>query len=255
MGSCVLLIPKAGVLSSISNDVRVLPCVISGAKFIEFPVSYGYSDLKVFQRKGEEVPSQVVWMTGNIGDLDHLFWKEIKRSYNFIVASGIYFCRLDPTRLIDPEVVASANDPMVPPRISLANHAKLIPYPTMAGESVSLPLCLSLTEFHVIIAYADRVKAVNLLDDQPVFSRGIRDVLGGMQMGGVYRDPVEGCLWLYSSTTLCQLTVDHEDWRIWRIYLDRKEFKEARKHCKVRVYVIYVNLQCLFVYRRWNNWM
>ncbi|VDK35185.1 unnamed protein product, partial [Taenia asiatica] len=183
---------------------------LSGAKFIEFPVSYGYSDLKVFQRKGEEVPSQVVWMT----------------------ASGIYFCRLDPSRLIDPEVVASANDPMTPLRISLASHAKLIPYPTMAGESVSLPLCISLTEFHVVIAYADRVKAVNLLDDCPVFSRGIRDVLGGVQIGGVHRDPVEGCLWLYSSTALCQLTVDHEDWRIWRIYLDRKEFKEARKHCK-----------------------
>ncbi|KAL5967888.1 hypothetical protein TSMEX_004392 [Taenia solium] len=183
---------------------------LSGAKFIEFPVSYGYSDLKVFQRKGEEVPNQVVWMT----------------------ASGIYFCRLDPSRLIDPEVVASANDPMTPLRISLASHAKLIPYPTMAGESVSLPLCISLTEFHVVIAYADRVKAVNLLDDRPVFSRGIRDVLGGVQIGGVCRDPVEGCLWLYSSTVLCQLTVDHEDWRIWRIYLDRKEFKEARKHCK-----------------------
>ncbi|KAL5111578.1 hypothetical protein TcWFU_002455 [Taenia crassiceps] len=183
---------------------------LSGAKFIEFPVSYGYSDLKVFQRKDEEVPSQVAWMT----------------------ASGIYFCRLDPARLIDPEVIASANDPMTPLRISLASHAKLIPYPAIVGESVSLPLCISLTEFHVVIAYADRVKAVNLLDDRPVFSRSIRDVLGGMQLGGVYRDPVEGCLWLYSSTALCQLTVDHEDRRIWRIYLDRKEFKEARKYCK-----------------------
>ncbi|VDM19227.1 unnamed protein product [Hydatigera taeniaeformis] len=196
-----------------------------GAKFIEFPGSYGYSDLKVFQKKGEEVPSQVVWMTGDSGVLDRLFREEL-------APSGIYFCRLDPTRLVDSEVASSANDSTTPLRISLSNYAKLIPYPTMAGESFSLPLCLSLTEFHVVIAYADRVKAVNLLDDRAVFSRSIREVLGGMQLGGVCRDPIVGCLWLYSSTALCQLTVDHEDWRVWKIHLDRKEFKEARKHCK-----------------------
>ncbi|KAH9286648.1 Vacuolar protein sorting-associated protein 18 -like protein [Echinococcus granulosus] len=183
---------------------------LSGAKFIEFPVSYGYSDLKVFHKKGEEVPSQFAWMT----------------------ASGIYFCQLDPTRLIDSEVISSASDLMTPLRISLASHAKLIPYPTMAGELASLPLCISLMEFHVVIAYADRVKAVNLLDDQPVFSQSIRDVLGGTQLSGVCRDPEEDRLWLYSSTALCQLTVDREDWRIWRIHLDRQQFKEARKYCK-----------------------
>lgn len=36
----------------------------SGAKCIEFPVSFGYSDLKVYQKKNDEVPSQFAWMTG-----------------------------------------------------------------------------------------------------------------------------------------------------------------------------------------------
>nr|VZI32571.1 unnamed protein product [Spirometra erinaceieuropaei] len=37
----------------------------AGSKCIEFPMSYGYSDLKVYQRPEDEVPSRFAWMTAS----------------------------------------------------------------------------------------------------------------------------------------------------------------------------------------------
>ena len=122
---------------------------------------------------------------------------------------------------------------MVPLRISLARYVKLIRYPTMIGELISRPLCISLTDFHVIVAYTDRVKAINLLDDQPVFSENTCNALGSTLIGGACRDPASGSIFLYSGTKICQLIIDHEDLRVWKIYLERGEFNKARKHCKV----------------------
>ncbi|VDD81093.1 unnamed protein product [Mesocestoides corti] len=198
---------------------------LSGSKCVEFPGSYGYSDLKLFQKNDEEVPSQFAWMTGT---------------------SGIYFGRLDTTRLLDPVLASSTTDPTATVRISLTSQVKLIPYPTMAGESVGLPLNICLTEFHVIIAFADRVKAVNLLDERAVFSRSTLDALAGAQTGAICRDAASGLLWLHSCKTLCQLTLDHEDTRIWKIHLERDEFNDARKYCKVscRTAFLKMNFAC-----------
>ncbi|VDL61494.1 unnamed protein product [Hymenolepis diminuta] len=193
----------------------------SGAKCIEFPVSFGYSDLKVYQKKNDEVPSQFAWMT----------------------ASGIYFGKLDAKRLLDPGLLANAVNSTSPLRISLASQAKLIKYPPMAPGSVSLPICISLSEFHVIVSYSDRVKAINVLDDQAIFVQSTRDVLGTSHAMGACRDPAVGAIWLFSGSNLCQLCVEREDLRVWRILLDKQEFAEARKHCKLPEQLDAVNAQ------------
>ncbi|VDO06334.1 unnamed protein product [Rodentolepis nana] len=193
----------------------------SGAKCIEFPVSFGYSDLKVYQKKNDEVPSQFAWMT----------------------SSGIYFGKLDAKRLLDPELLSNAANSTSPLRISLANEAKLIKYPPMDPGSVSLPICISLSEFHVIVSYGDRVKAINVLDDQTIFVQSTRDVLGASHAMGACRDPAGGAIWLYSGSVLCKLCAEQEDLRVWRILLDKQKFSEARKHCKLPEQLNEVNAQ------------
>nr|CUU97575.1 hypothetical transcript [Hymenolepis microstoma] len=193
----------------------------SGAKCIEFPVHFGYSDLKVYQKMNDEVPSQFAWMT----------------------SSGIYFGKLDAKRLLDPELLANAANSTSPLRISLANQAKLIKYPPMEPGSVSLPICISLSEFHVIVSYADRVKAINVLDDQTIFVQSTRDVLGTSHAMGACRDPAGGAIWLYSASVLCKLCAEQEDLRVWRILLDKQKFSEARKHCKLPEQLNEVNVQ------------
>ncbi|VDM05444.1 unnamed protein product [Schistocephalus solidus] len=41
----------------------------AGSKCIEFPMSYGYSDLKVYQRPEDEVPSRFAWLTGTFFEI------------------------------------------------------------------------------------------------------------------------------------------------------------------------------------------
>ncbi|VDM02048.1 unnamed protein product [Schistocephalus solidus] len=115
---------------------------------------------------------------------------------------------------------------------SLTSHTKLIAYPTAAGEHLSLPLGIALTAFHVVVAYADRVKVINTLDDRLVFSARTPDQLGGGQTNSICQDPVTGRVWVVGNKGVCQLAVENEDARIWRIYLERGEFEEARKFCK-----------------------
>ncbi|BHF61244.1 Vacuolar protein sorting-associated protein 18 like protein [Sparganum proliferum] len=183
----------------------------AGSKCIEFPMSYGYSDLKVYQRPEDEVPSRFAWMT----------------------ASGLYCGHLESSRLLDngSSTVGTGEDQ--PFRsASLTSHTKLIAYPTAAGEHLSLPLGIALTAFHVVVAYADRVKVINTLDDRLVFSARTPDQLGGGQTNSICQDPVTGRVWVVGNKGICQLAVENEDARIWRIYLERGEFDEARKFCK-----------------------
>uniref|UniRef100_A0A0V0JC48 Vacuolar protein sorting-associated protein 18 homolog n=1 Tax=Schistocephalus solidus TaxID=70667 RepID=A0A0V0JC48_SCHSO len=183
----------------------------AGSKCIEFPMSYGYSDLKVYQRPEDEVPSRFAWLT----------------------ASGLYCGHLESSCLLDSGSSTAGTGADQPFRsASLTSHTKLIAYPTAAGEHLSLPLGIALTAFHVVVAYADRVKVINTLDDRLVFSARTPDQLGGGQTNSICQDPVTGRVWVVGNKGVCQLAVENEDARIWRIYLERGEFEEARKFCK-----------------------
>lgn len=109
----------------------------------------------------------------------------------------------------------------------------------MAGEHVSLPLSIALTEFHVVVAYADRVKAVNILDERPVFSQSVgTGPRGGaaavaVVVGSLCRDASTGHLWLQGNRGLLQVVMEHEDARVSQIYMEKAEFDLARKHAKV----------------------
>lgn len=148
----------------------------------------------------------------------------------------MYCGRLESARLLDPEVISAAlaaDDKSTPSRFSMTSHAKLVRYPTLPGEQVSLPLGICLTEFHVIVAYVDRVKAINLLDDTAVFCQLTENALGGSPTGAITRDPVTGTVWLQGRKGVTHLAVDNEAVRIWRIYLERGDFESARKFCEV----------------------
>lgn len=49
---------------------------------------------------------------------------------------------------------------------SLTVDTKLMPYPTDDSERSSKPMAIVLTEFHVLILFPDRLKAVCVLNEQ-----------------------------------------------------------------------------------------
>ncbi|VDN42598.1 unnamed protein product, partial [Dibothriocephalus latus] len=79
----------------------------------------------------------------------------------------MYCGHLESSRLLDNGSSTAGTGADQPFRsASLTSHSKLIAYPTVAGEHLSLPLGIALTAFHVVVAYADRVKVINTLDDR-----------------------------------------------------------------------------------------
>ncbi|VEL40804.1 unnamed protein product [Protopolystoma xenopodis] len=143
-------------------------------------------------------------------------------------------------------------------------NAKLLAYPLVPNvERPGLPLGIGMTQFHVLVAYRDRVKAINLLDGKTVFSalltagqapitpasatgsESAASVAGQLSMLnlldgsclGVCQDQglTESHIWLFGSWGICHLGIRNEQKRISQIYLETGNFKEARRFCQVGI--------------------
>ncbi|CAH8559647.1 unnamed protein product [Schistosoma curassoni] len=117
--------------------------------------------------------------------------------------------------------------------VNLTRNTKLIPYPIIHMlERPGVPLGICLTEFHLIIIYVDRIKAVNTLDGRAVYSMPLNNIIGCERALGISRDSLSSHIWIFSNNHLARLNMKNELCRIWQIYLDRLQFDEARQFCQ-----------------------
>ncbi|KAF9994787.1 hypothetical protein BGZ65_009573, partial [Modicella reniformis] len=95
---------------------------------------------------------------------------------------------------------------------SVIDTPQLLPYPATRQESdmsaAEIPIAIALTEFHLILLYKKRVRAVNQLNDQIVFDELIP-------------------LW-----SLFELVVTKEDRDVWTLYLEKKQYDMALQYTK-----------------------
>ncbi|EDV25490.1 uncharacterized protein TRIADDRAFT_55631 [Trichoplax adhaerens] len=122
------------------------------------------------------------------------------------------------------------------PKHSVTAGALLMPYnalDTTDGENVSVspPISLTVTEFHALLLFKDRLNAVALLNEEVVFEdyfqgNAFNDVIA------VLVDPVSKIIWMYSQTSIFQFEVIHEDRYVWRMLLEKNEFEKAKQFCK-----------------------
>ncbi|KAL7746455.1 tethering complex subunit [Sorochytrium milnesiophthora] len=138
---------------------------------------------------------------------------------------------------------------LVPPKPATSNSA---------GAPVSeYPFALHLTEFHYILVYPDRVKAAWALES-PDIHDGADSTEAGQATDSpnpsshpalqavwerllpVANDDVKGFVadvlgrtyWLYTSSSVYELAITHEDRDVWRFYLDRNMFDNAMAFAK-----------------------
>ncbi|RTG81990.1 vacuolar protein sorting-associated protein 18 [Schistosoma bovis] len=161
-----------GLFSSVFNSDDKLPV---GSKVTEFPGSFGYSDLKLYRNVKDELPSKFAWMTGPGVYFGYIRTEQLsmppftKLSTNDQPIDVKSF----PNEVVSllPTATDNTDDPNRPKDIfsgrgvNLTRNTKLIPYPIIHMlERPGVPLGICLTEFHLIIIYVDRIKAVNTLD-------------------------------------------------------------------------------------------
>ncbi|CAI2181674.1 1175_t:CDS:10 [Funneliformis geosporum] len=120
---------------------------------------------------------------------------------------------------------------------SVIDSAKLLPYPTTPSDndtsttSTEVPLSFALTEFHFILLYKERVKAICQLNDQIVFDDFI-PLKAGEEVRTMTVDNVKNTFWIYTDSSIFELIVSKEDRDVWKLYLEKQQFDTSLQYCK-----------------------
>ncbi|KAF9502533.1 DigA protein [Pleurotus eryngii] len=170
-------------------------------KILELPGNIPQSELLLYTDKADQansLPKSMAWMT----------------------SPGIYHGSLN---------FDASND--------FIDGAQLLPYPALttssspAAVSPDVPISISLTEFHFILLYRDRVLGICNLDDRTTYEEAL-PLKPNEQVKGQAVDPVRKTYWVYTDQSLFELMVGNEDRDVWKVYLEKGMFDVALRYAK-----------------------
>ncbi|KAF9207124.1 hypothetical protein BGZ49_001112 [Haplosporangium sp. Z 27] len=171
-------------------------------EFSELPGDLRYSELHFFS------PYQ------------DLQYQGVAKTFAWLTGPGIYHGNL---------VFGSQND-------SVIDSPHLLPYPaTRLDMDVSafseVPISIALTEFHFILLYKERIRAINQLNDQIVFDELI-PLKAKEEVLGMSVDTTKNTFWIYTGSSLFELVITKEDRDVWTLYLEQKKYDMALHYTK-----------------------
>ncbi|XP_063381072.1 vacuolar protein sorting-associated protein 18 homolog [Cydia fagiglandana] len=160
----------------------------------EIPSSLKYSKLQ-FYFDHNNVPKSFAWLTG----------------------PGIFYGQLDPSSQQNSN--------------SLFTQAGLINYPDDKDKDDKdrAPLSFVLTEFHALLMYPDRVKAVSLLNHELVYEDIYSEAHGKLK--NIVKDFRKRTIWAVTDKTLFRYKIVREERDVWKIYSDKEQFDLAKDYC------------------------
>eukprot|EP00042_Codosiga_hollandica_P048896 m.557714 g.557714 ORF g.557714 m.557714 type:complete len:991 (+) comp57760_c0_seq1:142-3114(+) len=100
-------------------------------------------------------------------------------------------------------------------------HGPAIPNP---------PMSIAVTEFHVVLLYQDHYEVICTLNDKLVATHPFPTTVE--YMAGLARDDAYSEIYAYAPRTIYKLNVDNESRDVWEIFLERKQFSQAKLYCK-----------------------
>lgn len=112
---------------------------------------------------------------------------------------------------------------------SLFTHAGLINYPPDDGNREKAPLSFVLTEFHALLMYSDRVKAVSLLNHELVYEDFYSEAHGKLK--NIVKDFRRRTIWAVTDKTLFRYKIVREERDVWLIYSEKEQFDLAKEYC------------------------
>ncbi|RDX50413.1 hypothetical protein OH76DRAFT_1402447 [Lentinus brumalis] len=174
-------------------------------KIVELPGNMDYSELHVYSPNADQaysLPRSVAWMN----------------------AAGIYHGNLD---------FESTSDDLI-------DGAQLLPYPIMASSpslsptrqntaSSTVPISMSLTEFHFLLLYRDRVLGISNLNEQLAYEE-LLPLKPNEQVRGLTADPVRKTYWVYTDQSIWEIGVTNEHRDVWKIYLEKGKYDAALQY-------------------------
>ncbi|KAJ7344834.1 hypothetical protein JRQ81_000784 [Phrynocephalus forsythii] len=161
--------------------------------FREFPASLGYSEIAFYTPKLRSSPSAFAWMMGN----------------------GVLYGSLDYGR---PDSVLS--------------DEQVWEYPSDIDVVANKPISIVLTQFHFLLLFPDRVKAVCTLNGQVVFHDVFLEKFGSLKR--MIKDPTFGQIWIHTEKVVFRYNVQREARDVWKMYMNINKFDLAKEYCRDR---------------------
>ncbi|CAO3653446.1 unnamed protein product [Cunninghamella echinulata] len=119
---------------------------------------------------------------------------------------------------------------------SVIDNVQLLQYPSISSDDedqliMEPPISVALTEFHFILLYKDRVRAICQLNDQIVYEEMVplqyNEVVVGMTV-----DDIKKTFWVYTSLHMYELVIKNEERDVWKLYLDKQQYNMSLQYCK-----------------------
>ncbi|CAH0750606.1 unnamed protein product [Diatraea saccharalis] len=139
----------------------------------------------------------------------------IPKTFAWLTEPGVFYGQLDPTSQQNSN--------------SLFTQGELINYPPDSEPKTEAPLAFVLTEFHVLLMYSDKVKAISLLNQELVYEDTYSVSHGKLK--NIIKDPKRRTIWAVTDKAVFRYKVVREERNVWRIYCDREQFNLAKEYC------------------------
>ncbi|CAK8677916.1 unnamed protein product [Clavelina lepadiformis] len=193
-------------------------------------------DVPVFQTifaPYENIPPRYIDLPGFVDNSQLIFLysskgntMQVPTQFAWLAAPGIYVGDVKSSQAMDESALQQR---------SLVANPKLISYPAaennnpFAEENTNV-LNIVLTEFHILLLYSDRLKAVCSLNEQVICEDVYTSRYG--QLVGLIRDPILNTIWAYTERAIFKYKVVKESRDVWQMYLDMGKFDLAREYCR-----------------------
>ncbi|XP_059051527.1 vacuolar protein sorting-associated protein 18 homolog isoform X2 [Achroia grisella] len=141
---------------------------------------------------------------------------DVPKTFAWLTEPGIFFGQLDPT------CQQNSN--------TLFTQGELINYPPESESKDKAPLCFVLTEFHALVMYSDKVKAISLLNQECVYEDRFSEAHGKLK--SVVKDSKRRTIWAVTDKAVFRYKVVREERNVWRIYTDKEQFHLAKEYCQ-----------------------
>lgn len=178
------------------------------------PVFLGNPNKRFHDMPGSIERSQLAFFAPYPGPPEYFAW---------LVGCGVAYGKLD---CKNPTLIRRANQP--PVETVMVGKQQLWEF--TKADSIRKPLSVVVTEFHIVMLYADKYEVLCLLNQKVVMSETLPlKVTQGMTQLSL--DPVMETIYAVSPRTLYKIEAVDETRDVWQLYLELGEYDKALDYC------------------------
>lgn len=203
----------------------------SRAGYIDLPTQTGAAQLQLLYPAKQPDPATLADAAGPGSGAFDMPRPEV---FAVLSPSGIYYGKLD----LDPSVL-DPSDHLVKHQLLPAAVLQLQPQGPAAAAAASSerPLSLAMTQHHFVLLFPSKLQYVNrtskgVVQEVPL-QRFASPVRGASTMPlGLCRDQLAGRIYVLAGDDALEVDASDEDRDMWRVYLDKGDFRAALVHCR-----------------------